>query len=214
MSHGEIERTDGGAAGEGAAAGRSTRPPRRFLEGILVFLACGLLFFSYGGQFCVVGLLVLAAGGWIAAALGRRSRGSLPRRLAPLIALLVLTAALIGAGYYSTTPRMLFRRHVTSPIPPSVRVLASGHSGGLDPCAAVRFTASPEDMNAILRGRPYRVVPLEEFPRIPLLRPKGPWDPQSFVSPTLYKWGAAPSPEVFLLVNQDRTEAYFAFLTF
>lgn len=214
MSHDETECTDGSAAGEGAAAGRSTRPPRRFLEGILVFLACGLLFFSYGGQFCVIGLLVLAVGGWIAARLGRRIRGSVLRRLAPLIALLVLTAALVGVGYYSTTPRMLFRRYVASPIPPSVRVLASGYFGGIDPCAAVRFTASPEDMNAILRGRPYKVVPLRDFPSIPPLRPKGPWDPQSFVSPTLYSWGEAPSPVAFMLVNQDRTEAYFAFLTF
>ncbi len=117
-----------------------------------------------------------------------------------------LVAIILGFTCYVTSARVLFRTHVAKPIPPSVQILESLSLGGLDPSCYLHFRLDPKDFDVILRARPYKDSPnkMRTLPMVPW------WKPESMTNPTVYYWNGGG---VWLIVNETRTEAYFAFFT-
>jgi hypothetical protein len=87
-------------------------------------------------------------------------RGMLPVRQAKNLLwlyTLIVALSLVAASYYYA-PGPMFRRHVMDPVPASVQLLDAQHNGQRDASAYIHFTASPEDLERIIREGEYKLV--------------------------------------------------------
>lgn len=209
MSHDEVEQP--GADGSAPKRSRGRRFAWWTGTVLVALLALVLMVTRFGPGFVCCGiwplLLVLLLAwllGWYRSRPSRAPKGA-------FVAVLVAAAVYVAAGYALTTPRMLFRRFVASPVPPSVQVLEGRYWGGREAGVHIHFALRPQDLDAILRARPYEAVGPEEDGIIRVPPPPEWWHPQTLANPTAY---AARTEDhgVWLWVNESRTEAYFVLL--
>jgi hypothetical protein len=93
-------------------------------------------------------------------------RGVAPLRQAKIMLGSYVLVVLVGLGavFFIYSPKQMFLRYVTSPIPASVAVLHSQYYGGLDSTAYVSFTATPEDIERLVKTQGYKRIGLMEPP--------------------------------------------------
>jgi len=214
MNNDDTGLTHGGEADRTVRMSMRSRIAWKAAEMATVTLAGVLMFTRYGLGFVCVGVAALLVGVVIVSAVLPFIRRPLLRRKVSLIMVAGIASLAVGFAYYETASTTLFRRYVADPIPASVRILESEYQGGLDSAVYLYFELSPDDLDAVLRTRPYANTRRMDGP---LGTAPAWWKPDSLANPTVYyreDQSDAPQHATWLWVNETKTKAYFTHWNF